>query len=64
MRQAAWIWARIDSRHSAFSYADMRLLCRASKWLRTVVYFFSSDCRSACRSEAGLESARLAGLEH
>ena len=37
----------MDSRHSAFSYADMRLLWRVSRWLRTVVYFFSSDCLSA-----------------
>ena len=32
----------------------MRLLCRASRWLRTVVYFFNNDCRSACSSRQSL----------
>ncbi len=48
VRQAPWIWQRMLSSASIFSYGDMRLLCSLSMSCRMRAYFFSSDCRSAC----------------
>ena len=48
VRQAPWIWQRMLSSASIFSYGDMRLLCSLSMSYRMRAYFFSSDCRSAC----------------
>mmetsp|Transcript_2748 Transcript_2748/g.8230 ORF Transcript_2748/g.8230 Transcript_2748/m.8230 type:complete len:248 (+) Transcript_2748:1755-2498(+) len=41
--QAASIWERISSRHSIFSYLDMRVLCSLSISERIVLYFFRRD---------------------
>ena len=57
VRQADWISERMDSRHSAFSYADMRLLCSSSRSCRTLLYFFSSDCLSACTADGRLHTS-------
>ena len=53
VRQAAWTWERISSRHSSRSYADMRVLCRRSIWERILLYFFSMDWRMACSCVRG-----------
>jgi len=58
VRQAPWIWQRMLSSASIFSYGDMRLLCSLSMSCRMRAYFFSSDCRSACARRRAARSAR------